>query len=152
MSLQSSFVVVLMLAAVPAGAQTRSAVPVPAAVPAGTAVVTSAVTGAVAGVVRDSSGGAIPGATVHIVNETTTATTEAVSSEFGAYQAAALTPGQYRIETALDGFEPNVRRVTLAPGQAAAVDVTLTPSRFTEGVIVTATVPESVPPWPSLIV
>jgi iron complex outermembrane receptor protein len=132
MSLHSSLVVALMLsAAVPAGAQGRPDVPSarPAAQPAPLVI---------SGLVRDSSGGAIPGATVRIVNEISGVTGEAVSNELGAYQSAALAPGQYRVEAVLDGFETTVRRVTLVAGQPAAVDVTLTPSRFTEGVIVTA--------------
>ena len=46
--------------------------------------------------------------------------------------------GQYRVETALDGFETAVRRLVLEGGQTSSIDVTLTPSRLTEGVIVTA--------------
>ena len=50
----------------------------------------------------------------------------------------ALVPGRYRIEAKIDGFETTVRRIVLAVGQTSSVDMTLTPARFTEGVIVTA--------------
>src|SRR5688572_17999174 len=92
---------------------------------------------AVGGVVRDSSGGAIPGATIRVINEATGAAQEAVTDAEGSYQLTGLAPGQYRVEAALDGFEPAVARGAV-DGRQAAIDVTLTPARFTEGVVVTA--------------
>ena len=61
-----------------------------------------------------------------------------VTNEQGAYRADGLAAGSYRLETALDGFETSVRRLVLEAGQSSALDVTLAPSRVTEGVIVTA--------------
>ena len=84
--------------------------------------------GAVNGVIRDSSGAAIPGATVRVVNEATASPLEAVSDEQGAYRVGALAAGRYRVEAALDGFETAVRRVALEAGQTVDVDVTLTPA------------------------
>jgi len=95
-------------------------------------------TSAIAGVVRDSSGGAVPGATVRIVNEGTGAALEEVSNEQGSYRAAGLAPGRYRLETVLDGFETVVRRIVLEAGQEATNDVTLSPARFSQSVVVTA--------------
>ena len=95
-------------------------------------------TGAVTGLVRDSSGAAIPGATVRLVNEDTGVTLETISNEQGSYRAEGLARGQYRVETALDGFETAVRRIAIETGQTAAIDVTLAPARITEGVVVTA--------------
>ncbi len=88
-------------------------------------------------VVRDSSGAAIPGVTIRLVNESTTAVLDAISDAEGAYRAT-LEPGRYRVEAALDGFETAVRRLTLDGGPPMAVDLTLLPSRLTESVIVTA--------------
>ena len=93
---------------------------------------------AVGGVVRDSSGGAIPGATIRVINEATGAAQEAVSDAEGNYQVTDVAPGQYRVEAALDGFEPAVARGAVDGRQAAKIDITLTPARFTEGVVVTA--------------
>jgi protocatechuate 3,4-dioxygenase beta subunit len=70
-------------------------------------------TSTITGIVRDSSGAAIPGAIVRVVNEDSGMTVEAVSDEQGAYRAAALSPGQYRVETTLDGFENAARRLVL---------------------------------------
>jgi iron complex outermembrane recepter protein len=95
-------------------------------------------TSAIAGTVRDGSGGAIPGATVRIVNEKTHRTVDAVSDQQGAYRTAALPPGTYRLETTLEGFETAVREVALEDGQTATIELTLVPARLTEGVVVTA--------------
>jgi hypothetical protein len=90
------------------------------------------------GVVLDSSGGAIPGATVRIVNEETGAATDAVTTEQGAYQSALLVPGKYRVEAALDGFETNVSQTAVEPGQTVVLNVSLIPARLAEAVVVTA--------------
>jgi iron complex outermembrane receptor protein len=95
-------------------------------------------TGAITGTVRDSSGAAIPGVVVRIGNEEASAATEAVSDEKGAYSAAALPAGKYRLETTLEGFEPAVRRLVIEPGQTATLDMTLELLRVTQGVVVTA--------------
>ena len=87
---------------------------------------------------RDSSGGAIPGASVKIVNEDTNATVEEITDGQGAYRVTSLPPGRYRVETVLDGFETAVNRVVLAEGQTATSEVTLSPARFSQSVVVTA--------------
>jgi len=93
--------------------------------------------GAISGVVRDSSGGFIPGATVRVVNDAGGAATEVVSGAQGEFRID-LPPGTYRLEVALDGFETAVNRVVLESGQTAASDVTLSPARFSQSVVVTA--------------
>ena len=95
-------------------------------------------TSTITGLVRDSSGAAVPGATVRILREDNGASVEAVSNEQGSYSTSPLVPGRYRLEAILDGFETAVRRIALEAGQTAAIDVTLNPARFTEGVVVTA--------------
>ena len=83
--------------------------------------------GTVAGLVRDSLGGAIPGATVRVVNEATGAAQETVSDGEGRYRFDDVAPGQYRVEATLDGFEPAVGRGAVDGRQAASIDVTLHP-------------------------
>ena len=92
----------------------------------------------VAGIVRDSQGGAVPGASVKVVSEDTSATTDVVTDQRGAYRVASLTAGRYRVEASLDGFDTAIRQLTLAAGQEATTDLTLSPSRLTESVVVTA--------------
>ena len=95
-------------------------------------------TGVIAGTVRDSSGAAVPGATVRLVNGKTLTTVDAVSDEHGLFRADGLPPGTYRLETVLDGFEAAVQQVVLEDGRPATVELTLIPARLTEGVVVTA--------------
>ena len=87
--------------------------------------------GFITGLVRDASGAPIPGAAVAVINERTGTNAPAVSNAEGVYRSAALAAGAYRVETALDGFETAVQRVTLDVGQTVSVDVTLTPSQLT---------------------
>jgi iron complex outermembrane receptor protein len=94
--------------------------------------------GALIGIVRDASGNAVPGVTVHIVSETTARAVDSVSDHEGIYRALDLPPGTYRVEATLEGFEPVARRIVIAAGQEATLDVSLVPARLTEGVVVTA--------------
>jgi iron complex outermembrane receptor protein len=117
------------------------AVPVVALLPvaaAGQAQTVQARTSIITGIVRDSSGGTIPGATIRVVNEVSGSAVEEVSNEQGGYRTGELEPGQYRVETTLNGFETAVRRITLEVGQTATIEVTLSPARFTQSVVVTA--------------
>ena len=95
-------------------------------------------TGAITGTIHDSSGGTVPGVVVRIVNEQTRGAVDAVTDERGAYRREALPAGAYRLEIALSGFETAVRQVVLSSGETAAVELTLTPARVSEGVVVTA--------------
>jgi len=101
-------------------------------------VVAQSGSGTITGTVKDSSGGAIPGAQVNVVNETTSTSTESTTDATGSYRVNSLVPGPYRVETSLDGFESAVRRIVLDAGQATVVDATLSPARFTQSVVVTA--------------
>ena len=94
--------------------------------------------GTVNGIVRDSLGGAIPGVTIRVVNEATRASVEFVSDDKGAFQSDVLTPGSYRVEVTLDGFEAQTRTLVVDLGKVASADFTLEPARLTEAVVVTA--------------
>jgi iron complex outermembrane receptor protein len=95
-------------------------------------------TGTIAGTVKDGTGGALPGVTVRIVNEDTGAAVDAVSEEQGAYRAAGLAPGRYRVEAALSGFETGVQKAAVAAGQTLEISLSLAPARLSEDVVVTA--------------
>jgi hypothetical protein len=96
-------------------------------------------TSTIAGVVKDSSGAAVPGAQVRIVNEETNVTVDSITNEAGLYRVGALVPARYRVEVELMGFEPVSRRpITLEVGQMLAVDVTLNVAGQTESVQVVA--------------
>jgi len=95
-------------------------------------------TATISGVVRDSSGAAIPGATLRVVNEGTSVSTETVSGDGGVYRVEALAAGRYRVEAILDGFETAIAQVVLNEGQTSTNDLTLNPARFSQSVVVTA--------------
>src|SRR4051812_26455454 len=95
-------------------------------------------TGAVTATIRDSSGATIPGATVRLVNELTRVVSTGVTDDQGAYRAADVVAGRYRLESALDGFETMTQQVTVESGQTSSIELTLTPARVTQGVVVTA--------------
>ena len=94
--------------------------------------------GTLSGVVKDSSGGTVPGASVKVVNEDTNVALDALTDGDGRYRVGGLASGRYRIEAALDGFETAVSRTMVGAGQTTAIDVTLTPARFSQSVVVTA--------------
>jgi iron complex outermembrane receptor protein len=95
-------------------------------------------TGTLSGVIRDSSGGAIPGATIRIVKEGTNGSLEFISDGQGVYQSEPLAAGRYRVNVTLDGFEPATRLIVIDLGQVAAADFTLELARLSEAVVVTA--------------
>src|SRR5262245_15621943 len=78
-------------------------------------------TSVISGVVRDSSGAAIPGATVKIVNEASSDVIEVVTDGQGSYRASGLAAGQYRVETVLDGFDAAPQPAALVADQIAKI-------------------------------
>ncbi|MEQ1910724.1 MAG: TonB-dependent receptor [Vicinamibacterales bacterium] len=95
-------------------------------------------TGTVTGVVRDSSGGAIPGATVQLRVEGSNTPREATTDAQGVFEISGLAAGQYEVSAALDGFDTSTVRVSVIAGQSIPADVTLSPARFSQSVVVTA--------------
>src|SRR5262245_23543654 len=99
-------------------------------------------TSAISGFVKDGTGAALPGATVKVINVETGVALDLTTNEEGVYRASALVPGQYRIETSLDGFETSVRGpITLHISETIAVDFTLGIGRQQESVTVTGVAP-----------
>jgi iron complex outermembrane recepter protein len=92
----------------------------------------------IAGTVKDSSGGVLPGVTVKIASDTTNTSTDIITNADGTYASATLEPGPYRVTVTLDGFETVERRVVVAAGQPLVNDVTMSPARFSQSVVVTA--------------
>lgn len=94
--------------------------------------------GSIEGVVTDSSGGALPGATVVVTNANTGVSRTVSADPEGRYRARDLGLGEYEIEASLDGFQSVVRRgVVLTIGREAVVDFTLGIGGLTDSVIVT---------------
>ncbi|HYN43137.1 MAG TPA: carboxypeptidase-like regulatory domain-containing protein, partial [Thermoanaerobaculia bacterium] len=81
------------------------------------------------GVVRDSSGGALPGATVQM-EAVKGGRRFAQSDAQGRYAFKDVIPGAYRVTASLSSFTPGQADVTLAAGQSATKDFSLDFSFF----------------------
>jgi Carboxypeptidase regulatory-like domain len=62
-------------------------------------------TGTVVGTVKDTSGAAVSGAMVKLLNTGTNAARSTVSSDMGAFQLPNLDVGSYQLEISAAGFE-----------------------------------------------
>jgi hypothetical protein len=103
----------------------------------------AAQTGAsIEGIVADSTGGALPGATVQVTNEGTGITREVVTDAEGRYVVRDLALGEYRVEAALPGFRTSVRRgIVLTIGREAQVSLELGIGEISEEVVVSGDAP-----------
>ena len=82
-------------------------------------------TGTLVGTVNDSSGGAIPGATVTVTDQKGVAQT-AGTDEKGEFRVDGLAAGIYKVSISAQGFKLfEVASVVLAPGQTARADAKL---------------------------
>src|SRR5882672_7325368 len=95
-------------------------------------------TAEVNGYVRDGRGASVPGAAIEIKNIATNVTRSTESNKDGFYRLAQLTPGEYILEVARDGFAKYVNReIHLKIGEALDVNVTLKVGQINEIVFVT---------------
>ena len=88
-------------------------------------------TATMTGIVRDANG-AIPGATVTIVNVQTNISVKTATGADGYYAMSGLRPGQYSMTVEFTGFATVRKRVTLQVAQVAQIDATLQPGGVTE--------------------
>jgi hypothetical protein len=98
-------------------------------------------TGTIQGTVLDQQGAAVPGATVTLRHVQTGVERSLVTDSGGAYLAASLQPGPYRIEVKLQGFRDEARDVEVDVARTIAVDFKLGVGTVTEQVNVTALAP-----------
>src|SRR5688572_7841531 len=99
--------------------------------------------GSIAGLIVDSSGGALPGVTVTVVNNGTNSTTALVTNETGQYAALFLQPGTYRVTAELSGFQTKDHpTVQVRVGERMQLDMTLQPAGVTEQVQVVGEAPQ----------
>jgi len=113
----------LALLAVPVAALLALAVPAGAQVLYGTLV----------GNVIDSSGAAVPGATVTLINPNTNLAREATTNGEGVYRFVNVQPGTYNVRVVLTGFKEYVRDgVPISSTTVSRVDVTLEVGALTE--------------------
>lgn len=98
--------------------------------------------GSIVGNVVDSSGGALPGATVTITHLGTKATRETVTDNNGRYQFPTVQPGAYSVVVRMSGFQTFTRNeVPVTLNTVARVDIALKVGALQENVTVSAETP-----------
>ncbi len=96
----------------------------------------------VRGQVVDSSQGALPGATVTVLNTETNETATAVTNTEGSYSLPFLRPGLYTMTVEMNGFQKYTRTaMRLSVGETASINVTMSVSGLTEEVTVSTEAP-----------
>src|SRR5262249_12558430 len=97
--------------------------------------------GSVSGTVTDTSGAVIPNAQVTVLNTATGITRTLATNDSGFYNAPNLMPGPYQVSVALNGFSTSIKRLELAAGASAVVNVQLQVGSTSENVQVTEKAP-----------
>lgn len=95
----------------------------------------------VVGRVTDTSGGALPGATVSITNPATGDSRTQVTGDTGDYTFALLPIGRYTIKVELQGFQAFTQNLQLSAGDRTRVNAQLAVGTLTESITVTADAP-----------
>ena len=95
-------------------------------------------TGSVSGVVRDSSGAAVPNATITATNVATAAVRTATTNNVGEYTIQGLAPGNYKVRVASPSFTTFEQTVEVTVGGSLTVSPQLEVGTSTTVVEVTA--------------
>jgi hypothetical protein len=99
-------------------------------------------TGAIVGVVLDSSGAAVPDATVVVTNTATNVAFTTRTNTSGQYQFVALIPGVYSVKVTVSGFQAAIRdKIVIDVQSRAAADFNLQVGQSTEVMQVTSATP-----------
>src|ERR1700761_2474690 len=95
------------------------------------------IVGSIGGSVSDSTGAAVPGATVSVVNKATNETRTFSTDSAGSFTVSALIPGVYQIRVEAQGFKISIAdNVTVAQGANTRVDPVLTVGSISQTVSV----------------
>jgi hypothetical protein len=95
--------------------------------------------GSIVGNVKDSTGAAMPGATISITNNGTQLVRETVTNGTGGYDFAAVPTGSYTVKLSQSGFKTITRSNVLVTLNAVArVDLTASVGEVSESLVVTA--------------
>ena len=102
----------------------------------------TAVDGAIGGTVEDSSGGAVPGASVVVLNKATNATQTLTTDQAGVYRAIHLQPGQYAVTVTAAGFGTfSSSDVTVEVGLLTSLQPKLNVGSTSEKIVVSGETP-----------
>jgi hypothetical protein len=86
-------------------------------------------TGSLTGTVTDSSGAALPGASVGVINESTGEQRTAITSQEGLYRVSLLRPGSYKVKVSREGF----RTVEYSGVRVSVTETTTLPIQLSVG-------------------
>jgi hypothetical protein len=94
------------------------------------------------GAITDSTGAAVPGASVVVISQETNARRDVQTNDAGLYRVPFLLPGIYRLEVQKEGFKP-IRRaeVRLEVNQTAQIDFRLELGLVSEAIEVSGSAP-----------
>src|ERR1039458_9174647 len=96
-------------------------------------------TGQISGIIKDTSGGVIPNAAVHVISEQTSLDRTAATNNDGFYAVLNLQPGAYRVRIERQGFKTVERSgIELTTGDLLDVSPTLQIGNVSEVVTVRA--------------
>jgi hypothetical protein len=99
-------------------------------------------TGTILGNITDSSGGAVPGATVTATNVDTQLVRDTVTDESGQYALRLLPLGNYKVDVTLTGFKTfSQTGILLEVGRNARIDAVIEPGNVAESVSVVGDAP-----------
>ena len=99
-------------------------------------------TGQVNGTVTDTSGAAIPGATIRLTNEGTNITMQAQTNATGYYLFLNVQPGPYTLHVEMSGFRSErVSTFNVAVNQAITQNVRMDVGAVNDSITVTAEAP-----------
>ncbi|HAK55546.1 MAG TPA: hypothetical protein DCP38_08705 [Acidobacteria bacterium] len=94
--------------------------------------------GAIRGTVLDPTGATVAEAALTVVHVPTGVGRKTTTSVDGAFVLTQLPPGNYRIDTARDGYKTHVSQTTLQVSQRLSLEIRLEIGAITEQVVVTA--------------
>lgn len=96
-------------------------------------------TGGLSGVVADSSGAVVPNVVIVVKSQEKGVRRSVTSDNSGRYNVGLLPPSQYSLTATAKGFREYIQNgLTVAPGETANLDITLTVGSQDEQVVVTA--------------
>jgi hypothetical protein len=94
--------------------------------------------GSIQGTVQDASGAALPGSSIHVVNDATGVVNDATSNSAGVYAVQGLFAGKYTVTYSAKGMKKYQTVVNLQDAQNAVLNPKLTVGDVTEQVTVAA--------------
>jgi len=92
--------------------------------------------GSIQGTITDATGAAVPGCSIHVVNQKTGVTTDTTSNEVGFYSVPGLFAGSYTITFSSPGMKKLEVHLTLQNAQVAVMSPKLSVGDLTEQVTV----------------